>query len=207
MEQTKYIFRYRNANLATLRPNGDRYLIEVLDVDEEKLPSGIFLPEATEEQKGWAVGVVFSVGNGHRLEIPDHLKVIPEGYNVPDDLLDDLADDRAVREFKEKARAEHIGKQLNFHYQPSIGPKHTVARYWASVPMFFAPGEVVGIERYSGRQFTIQGRSFRIVSQVDVLLSFGTFLRITPSGWVERDLEAEAAEAMKNHPNGKFKIA
>lgn len=178
MEQ--YVFQYRNMDPKRLRPIGDRYLIEVLDVDEEKV-NGIYLPEQTEEQKGWAVGVVFSIGNGHRLDVHDPIVVVPEGY-VPDPALNE----------QEQMRRRIAALSYNC---PSMGDHSTVMRYPALVPMMFQPGEVIFVERYSGRQFTIRGRTFRFVSQVDCLGTSGVYLKLTDDGWEERDLEAEAKAA------------
>lgn len=185
MEQSlpeRYVFRYRNADPRLLRPIGDRYLIEVLEVDEEKMPSGLYLPEQTEEQKGWAVGVVFSIGNGHRLEVHDPALVLPEGY---------VKDEKLSEQENNMRHAAGLG-----YNTPCIGDHSSVMRIPALVPMFFVPGEVIFVERYSGRQFTILGRVFRFVSQVDCLGTSGVYLKLTEEGgWVERDLAAERKEA------------
>jgi co-chaperonin GroES (HSP10) len=189
----QYIFRYKNADPAKLRPVGDRYVIEVLNVDEEVLPSGLILPDRTEEQAGWAVGVVFSVGNGHRLETPD----IP--ITLDADVVEDVD---TAKQFIERSKSEKreivqqlIGQSINF-MQPAANTKQSVLRWLSTVPMFFVHGEVIAVERYSGRQFTISNRAFRVVNQVDCLCSFGVYLKWDDTlGWVERDLEAEHAAA------------
>ena len=181
----QYVFKYHTANPAHLRPIGDRYLVEIVPVDEELTPSGIYLPEKLEEQRGWAVGIVFSVGNGHRLEVPDVVSVIPEGY-VPDPNLSESA--------QSNRRQSALGYRM-----PALGDKSSVMRFESAVPMFFIPGEVIFIERYSGRQFTIQGRTFRFVNQVDCLGTTGVYLKLAEDGinWETRDIAAEQAEAQR----------
>jgi co-chaperonin GroES (HSP10) len=206
-----------------MRPNGDRYLCEILPVDEEKLSSGLFLPEAGEEKKGWAVGVVFAIGNGHRLERPDTYVALAEKYECDPDFDPDInwGDSRAVRMAKIEAgqgatidhgdnREERIKKQqarMQRRQQivantniAALGDNSMVLRYPAGVPMFFALGEVVFIEKYSGRPVVIEGREFRFVNQVDVLGSSGRFLKLGPDGvtWEERDLKAEQEEFARN---------
>jgi co-chaperonin GroES (HSP10) len=187
----RFVFRYRNLDPRRLRPIGDRYLIEVLDVDEEKV-GGIYLPEQSEEQKGWAVGVVFSIGNGHRLEEHDPIVVVPEGYK---------ADPKLTEQEQMQRRMSALG-----YTTPSMGDESTVMRYPALVPMFFQPGEVIFVERYSGRQFTMSGRTMRFVSQVDCLGTSGMYLKMNEDGsWEERDLEAEA-KAAAAAPNGTRRL-
>jgi co-chaperonin GroES (HSP10) len=178
----------------TLRPIGDRYLVEVVPVDEELTPAGIYLPEKLEEQRGWAVGIVFSVGNGHRLETPDQVTVIPEGY-VPDPKLNEAA--------QIERRTSALGYRM-----PALGDHSSVMRFESAVPMFFIPGEVIFIERYSGRQFTIQGRTFRFVNQVDCLGTSGVYLKLAEDGinWEERDIAAEQAEAQKQQAEHEARV-
>jgi co-chaperonin GroES (HSP10) len=47
---------------------GDRYLVEMVDVPDRKTVGNIVIPDLGEAQRGWAVGRICKVGNGHRLE-------------------------------------------------------------------------------------------------------------------------------------------
>jgi co-chaperonin GroES (HSP10) len=177
-----YIFKYRELDPRLLRPIGDRYLVEVLETDERS-PSGLMLPERTEQERGWTIGVVFSVGNGHRLEVPDPAVVMPEGYIPQEGLSDEQQMQRRVSALS--------------YYTPMMGDHSTLQRVPAMVPMFFAPGEVIFIEKYSGREFHIAERTFRFVSQVDCLGTSGRRLVLQEDGGWE-DAPEPQAEAPTN---------
>lgn len=233
MPATKYVFKYRALDPRKLRPNGDRYLFEVLATDEEALPSGLYLPDAIEEKKGWFVGVVFSHGNGHRLDTPDVYLPLPEKYECDPDFDPDVdwgdstivrrakiaagkgseidhGDSAETRLKKRQARMQRRQQFVNSTNIVTIGDSVMVGRYPAAVPMFYQIGEVIFVEKYSGRPMIIGGREFRVVNQVDTLCSSGVFLRLLDDGetWEERDLEAEAKAAQemaqaRQHMNGK----
>jgi co-chaperonin GroES (HSP10) len=169
-----YTFRYRNLDPTKLRPIGDRYVVQVLDFDEEKLPSGLYLGESAEGTQGWAAGVIIAVGNGHRLEVADQAVVMPEGY-VPDPSLTD-----------EQQMARRIGA-LGYG-TPAMGDNSTIQRVASAVPMFFSVGMVIFMEKYSGREFPVRGRKYRFVSQVDCLGDTGVRL--------ERDADGEWHEPL-----------
>jgi co-chaperonin GroES (HSP10) len=212
----QFVYEYRNADPLKHRPNGDRYLIEILPVSEEKLSSGLFLPEAGEERKGWAVGVVVAVGNGHRLETPDQYIAIAEKYQCdpqvdPDVEFGDDLDTRAKKSAARQQRRMAIMQTTNI---AAIGDDSMVVRYPSAVPMFFQFGEIVYVEKYSGRPLIIGGREFRIVNQVDVLSSSGRYAKLKEDGetWEERDLEQEAKDRAQVDnvrrliENGKIKL-
>jgi co-chaperonin GroES (HSP10) len=189
-----FVFRYRNADPKKFRPIGDRYIVEMVAYDEEALPSGLFLPEGTEEQRGWHVGIVWTIGNGHRLDVPD-VPVI-----LDNDMLEDVELDPQLVHLSRNKKRELIHERLARATNPSGmnfgNTKQMAIRWQANVPMFFSLGEAIAVERYSGRQATAAGRVFKCVNQVDCLFSFGQFFRWDESvGWVERDLVAEEAAA------------
>lgn len=70
-------------DLESLNLIGDRYLLEVLEVDHTT-KSGIFLPGQNEDTTGWQIGRVLKVGNGHRLEVDT---TIPMFHAVGDVVL------------------------------------------------------------------------------------------------------------------------
>jgi co-chaperonin GroES (HSP10) len=191
-------------------------------VDEEKLSNGLYLPEAGEEKKGWAVGVVFALGNGHRLEVPDIYVSLTEKYKCEPKIDPDI-DTGDSKEARAAKIAQGKGDEIDFGDNDeermkkimarnqrrqqiimgsniaAIGDESMVVRYPAAVPMFFQHGEVVFIEKYSGRPLVIEGREFRIVNQVDVLASSGVYLKLGADGetWEERDLESEQKQAQQ----------
>jgi co-chaperonin GroES (HSP10) len=167
-----YVFRYRDLDPAKMKPLGDRYLVEVLEVEEEQTPTGLFLPSDRMDHGTWAIGVVCAVGNGHRLEVSDHVAVIPEGYQAVEGLTQE----------------EQMARRANAlsYMTPAMGDHSTVMRPLATVPMFHYVGDVLFLERYSGRQFTVGGRLYRFVSQVDVLGFTGLHLCWSDAGeWCE----------------------
>lgn len=99
---------------AMQEPNGDRYLVEEIEVENTVYVGGqkLLLPESSnhEEKRGWKLCRVIACGNGHRLEIDQF------------------------------------------------------------VPMFYVPGDVVYVERFTGRELKLQAQAYWIISQVDVLM-------------------------------------
>jgi co-chaperonin GroES (HSP10) len=105
---------YRDQDPRDLAPNGDRYIVELLDIDDSVFigESRLFTPGLSETERGWKAARVIAVGNGHRLESD------------------------------------------------------------ATVPMFYKPGDVLLIERLTGRELTLRGKKYLILNQVDVLARF-----------------------------------
>jgi hypothetical protein len=156
-----------------IEPNGDRYTVEVIDLDE-KIEFGSLLvvtqeiqqkdeygrpihaghPQADPsiERRGVIAAVVVLAGNGHLLGLSDLAPV--------------------------EVRA-NPGEW-------AIGPS---GRPWASVPMFYEPGDVVLIDHTAkGRALKIVGRECRIVGQIDILARIlGVRLRRTDDGGWERE--------------------
>lgn len=160
-----YIFKYKDLDPLKLAPIGDRYLVEVLETDEQTA-GGILLLERTEQERGWTIGVVYSIGNGHRLETADTPVMMPESKT---------------------------SDSFRGYAVPYVGENSVVVRAFAQVPMFFRPGEVIFIEKYSGREFHIGDRTFRFVSQVDCLGTTGKFLVLQEDGgWEEGEPPAPA---------------
>jgi hypothetical protein len=178
--------------------------------------ANLYLPDVDEEAKGWTVGVVVARGNGHRLEVPDQIAILPNKLRVDESLIDDVFKENeaalaaapqfeGLRTVKGRREARAAVRQQLVHASlgPSLGygnPRASedalVCRLESIVPMFFQIGEVITIERWSGRTKKIRGREYRTVNQVDCLESTGIFLKRGEDGeWVERDLEAERAAA------------
>lgn len=127
-----------------LDPNGDRYIIEEIEMDDTFVMGAIMVvtnvnadPNAntaqadpTIEKRGVIAGVVIGVGNGHLLGLPD---------------LAPVAQDAA--------------------------PYIAGDRPWSSVDMFFQAGDVVFIDHNArGRAFKLPGRAIiRVCNQIDVL--------------------------------------
>jgi co-chaperonin GroES (HSP10) len=188
-----YIFRYRELDPTRIQPIGDRYMVEILDTDEAS-PAGILLLERSEQGRGWVIGVVFSSGNGHRLDTPDQVVVVPEptprkGETSAQGFFTETETDE---DYYGRLRA-----QANYSV-PVVTPTAIVTRVQSTVPMYCRPGEVIFVERHSGREFNIGERTFRFVNQVDVLGTSGRFLNLQADGGWE-----EAAPAPVPQPNGK----
>lgn len=138
----RFELKINEVDLEDIKPNGDRYVVEVIDLDE-KIELGQILvvtqdpsinprdPSANPnvEQRGVLTAVVVRAGNGHLLGLPDPRL--------------------AVR---------------------NISGNEEVERHPADVPMFFERGDVVFVDRNAkGRALRILGREGRIVNQIDVL--------------------------------------
>lgn len=137
--------KIHNIDAMMLKPNGDRYTIEVCDFDET-LQLGQLLvvtpPEGEHkttkthpldpivEQRGVIGGIILRGGNGHLLGLPDAIVAVNR-----DDGTQHLESD------------------------------------WAAVPMFFEHGDVVLVDRNAkGRALKIIGHEYRVVNQIDILL-------------------------------------
>jgi co-chaperonin GroES (HSP10) len=103
---------------ATIVPHGDRYLIELIDVERaywitdgfgQRKRIQVEGGESLEERNGYYFARIISKGNGHRLEV---------------DVM---------------------------------------------VPMPFDPGDVVMVEKFSGREVEMGAKKYRILNQTDVL--------------------------------------
>lgn len=163
--RTRYVLKLHNIEPERFIPNGDRYVVEVLDVDEaiefEKLlvivqpkPKKEGDPQAdpSVENRGVMPAVIVAVGNGHLLGLPDPRFVVENcdaGHN-------------------------HIGERI--------------VRQMADVPMFYEHGDVVLVDyNAKGRNLKIVGRECRIVGQIDILSKIeGVRLKRTADGgWEE----------------------
>lgn len=118
-------------------PNGDRYVVERIKIDEAVLLASQLLvvtgmgendddrkphEKPAVEKRGVVAAVVCAVGNGHLLGYADYA---PDGDGV---------------------------------------------RAQATVPMFYAPGDVVLVDMNAkGRNLRMAGREVRIINQIDVL--------------------------------------
>lgn len=138
-------------------PNGDRYVVEVIDLDETVQLGQLLvvtqpsrqnpndpLVDPTVENRGVLAAVVVSVGNGHLLGLPDPALAV-----------------------------------LNRNGCESV------ERSKADVPMFYEPGDVVLVDHNAkGRALKIVGRECRIVNQIDVLAALPKVkLLRTERGW------------------------
>ncbi len=140
-------------------PNGDRYVIEVIDLDdsiemgsvlvisqEQPERPGDPMADPRVERRGVIAGVVVSAGDGHLLGLPD-----PAFYDK--------------------------------------GEENDLVYGRAQVPMFFGPGDVVLVDHNAkGRSLRVVGREVRIVNQIDVLACVrGVRLKRTEEGGWERE--------------------
>jgi co-chaperonin GroES (HSP10) len=153
----KYCFKYAEIDPLKLPPPiGDRYLLEMIDYDDDALPHGLVLPQVGGHDLVSIPipALVLAAGNGHRLETSDPAVVMPE-----------TAQDPTLT--PEQRRAQRAAQISYIH--PAIGDNSVVFRPLATVPMFFAPGQVIFVEKYSGREFHLKGRTYRYMNQVDCL--------------------------------------
>lgn len=164
----RFTLHIHEVALEDIVPNGDRYVVEVLDLDE-KIELGSILvvtqeqpqrpgdPQAdpTIERRGVIAAVVIRAGNGHLLGLPD------------------LAPQQG---------GELVTGDGGHGYFPVDRPP-------ASVPMFFDPGDVVLIDHNAkGRALKILGREGRIVNQIDVLADIeGINLHRVNGEWVAQE--------------------
>jgi co-chaperonin GroES (HSP10) len=60
-------FHYGRQDPSHFEVLGDRYMVRVLDPGDNVV-GGIVIPDQGEAKRGWVVGEIVRVGNGHRLE-------------------------------------------------------------------------------------------------------------------------------------------
>lgn len=153
----RYELRIHDIAPEDIVPNGDRYVVEVIDIDEKVLLGQLLIVTQAEapkdpnnpmadpqvERRGVLAAVIVSVGNGHLLGLPDPKLVVG-------------------------------GEQNSW-----------VQRESADVPMFFSPGDVVFVDHNAkGRALQILKRECRIVNQIDILGSVPKLrLKHTDDGW------------------------
>jgi len=78
---------------ATFTPNGDRYLVEEVEVSKMSA-GGILMPfDNDEATRGWIAGRIVAVGNGHRLERD---VTVPMAYGSGDVVMIDRLAGRKV---------------------------------------------------------------------------------------------------------------
>lgn len=156
-------------------PNGDRYVVEVIDIDEivelGQLVAAYVDPNfdpkdpkapVNVEKRGVLTAVVVSRGNGHLLGLPDP--------RVP-----------------VKAKVEGVEERG----QPVFEDR--IERHAADVPMFFDKGDVVFVDHNArGRALRIvkdsKAPEYRIVNQIDILAHVkGVRLKRTEDGSWEQE--------------------
>ena len=139
-----------------LTPIGDRYLIEELDVDDTIELGGakIFRPQVSEKDRGWKVGVVCAVGNGHLLGVPD--LAVAVAHKTSEDEMKAIGSDFT----KAPPGAQYLTEDA------------LVLRPPAAVPMFYGVGDVLLVERWAGRDLQLGDgrRKFCVVAQEHCLL-------------------------------------
>lgn len=143
-EKPRFKLRIHDITPERFIPNGDRYVIEIVDFDETILLGQVLVatqdpnidprdPKAdpTIEQRGVIGGIVISAGNGHLLGIPD----------------------------------PRLVARIN-----PMSDASTIVREAADVPMFYKPGDIVLVDRNAkGRNIKVLGREIRVINQMDVL--------------------------------------
>lgn len=197
---------YKDEDVLSIMPNGDRYLVEILETDEVTTVKGLdgsekqlYVGAKDEMERGWVAAVVMGVGNGHRLEVPDHVAVLDNHMDHP--RIQPGEDIHAFKKRQDEHKLQAIMNGAMFATE-----EHVVVRPPASVPMFFGLGNVVALERLTGRQFKLNtGRVYRIVSQVDILWRFVHInLRLVDGEWITEQefaklMEKITEEAAKPH--------
>ena len=137
----RFKLRMHDISPEQLIPNGDRYICEEIEMDDNFVMGQILvvtntgqnakpgdpLADPAVEKRGIIAAVVIGVGNGHLLGLPD--------------LAPDYNDIQAG------------------------------SRPWACVDMFYEPGTIVFIDHNAkGRAFKLPGRAIiRVCNQIDVL--------------------------------------
>lgn len=169
VKHDRFVLKINEVQLEDIRPNGDRYTVEVIDLDE-KIELGQILVVTQDpsvnprdpagnpqvEQRGVLTAVVVRAGNGHLLGLPDQRIAVKNLAGVVE-----------------------------------------VERHPADVPCFYAPGDVVFVDRNAkGRALRILGREGRIVNQIDILAGLeekGKQLRLArvDGTWVREEQTAE----------------
>lgn len=139
-EPEKFKLKLHGIEPEAIIPNGDRYLVETLEVDDVMQFGQLLVivqdpnvnprdakADPQVENRGIIAAVIVQAGNGHLLGLADHALVLSAG-------------------------AERI------------------ERAPADVPMFFEAGDVVLIDRSArGRPLRYANRELRLVNQIDVL--------------------------------------
>lgn len=157
---SRYELKIHEIDPDAIVPNGDRYLVEVIDIDEKILLGQLLvvtqapedrgnpMADPNVERRGVLAAVIVTKGNGHLLGLPDWAVGVPEG-------------------------------------QHTMGG---VTRKPADVPMFYEPGDVVFVDfNARGRALKVLNRELRIVNQIDVLAKLGgqRLKRAADGGWEE----------------------
>ena len=140
---------------AAMEPNGDRYVVETLFVDELVKFGSLLVhavqpeidprdPKAdpTVEKRGVLPAVILAVGNGHLLGLPDPRVVVR-----------------------------------------NISGNEEVERHPADVPMWYKPGDVVLVDMNSkGRALKLANREIRVIGQIDCLVKIARASRVDRHG-------------------------
>lgn len=161
-KRDRFQLKIHNVAPESIIPNGDRYVVEVIDLDETiELGQMLIVTQDPTldpkdprnnpqiEQRGVLTAVIVTRGNGHLLGLPDPRLITknPAGTD-------------------------------------------TITREKADVPMFYEPGDVVFVDHNAkGRNVKIVGRECRIVNQIDCLAKIeGIKLERTEDGdWKQVD--------------------
>lgn len=156
-----------------LIPNGDRYICEEIEMDDNFVMGQILVVTNTGqnakpgdpmadpaiEKRGVIAAVVVNAGNGHLLGLPD-LAPIEQSVGIAYD---------------------KDGEEEGAMWQPGDRP-------WPSVAMFYEPGDIVFIDHNArGRAFKLPGRAIiRVCNQIDILAHLdGVKLERKDDTWVE----------------------
>jgi len=167
----RYELKIHEVNPEAIIPNGDRYLVEVIEIDEKILLGQLLvvtqapedrggpMADPNVERRGVLAAVIVTAGNGHLLGLPDPRIAVANSFAASD------------------------GGSVTY----SRG-SDTVERHPADVPMFYEPGDVVFVDfNARGRALKILNRECRLVNQIDVLakLKGKRLKRTTDGGWEE----------------------
>ena len=142
-----------------ITPHGDRYLLEMLEVDETT-DSGIMLvrdpknPRAVEEDLGLAVGVVLRGGSGHRLDVADQAVPVTTTEQKPN--------------------------QAAFLVAVDPDTQSGVMMIPSTVPMPFGRGDVVICGKYVGTDLKIRGLDYKMVTQGHIIGHTGKRMNLDP---------------------------
>ena len=169
-----------------LTPNGDRYLVEIIDIDETFEVGTILVvtpaaavdqrdpmqrPGGAMEARGVIPAVVLKRGNGHLLGLADWANVVTPGSGLERDLQ--------------------------------------IVRTPANVPMFYDIGDVVFVDHNArGRGLRILGREVRLVNQIDILAAHDTLRleRDEEGEWRPTRLVGDTWIPMKRNEAGDWKL-
>jgi co-chaperonin GroES (HSP10) len=174
-------------------PHGDRILVEIMDV-EETTESGIWIfrpavndkgvpdeGKTVEFKRGYSLGIIHRVGNGHRMDVPDTFHTMA---TIP------LYDTDGESGEKRLATQQHP-------YVVVLDPELNTAilRMPSVVPMPFARGEVVMLNSLASGEFIIKGKKYSVINQTHVIANTGVVVDI--DGEMESEDEEKIQKALR----------